>query len=151
MGVNIDEHWMQRALVLAERAQQLGEVPIGAVIVHENEIIAEGYNQPIASNDPTAHAEIIAIRQACNTQNNYRLLGTTLYVTLEPCPMCAGAMVHARIKRLVFAANDPNSGAAGTLCNIAHHPQLNHRIELTSGVLAEAASERLKAFFKARR
>jgi len=142
---------MTRALELAREAEAHGEVPVGAVVVHDGRIVGEGWNRPIGSNDPTAHAEMIALRAAAAALGSYRLLETTLYVTLEPCPMCAGAMVHARVRRLVFAAVDPRAGAAGTVFNIVQHPSLNHRIECTAGVLATECAEQLRSFFVARR
>lgn len=142
---------MSRALELARIAEAAGEVPVGAVIVKDNQIIAEGWNCPIATHDPSAHAEMLAMRAAAQALQNYRLLDTTLYVTLEPCAMCAGAMVHARIKRLVYAATDPRAGAAGTIFNIAQHEALNHRLEVTGGVMAEECGATLRGFFQARR
>src|SRR5688572_31983886 len=142
---------MSRALELAREAERAGEVPVGAVIVKGGEIVAEGWNRPISTNDPTAHAEMVALRAAGQALSTYRLLDTTLYVTLEPCAMCAGAMVHARVKRLVFAARDPRAGAAGSVFNVVQHPALNHRIEFTSGVLAEDCGALLREFFVARR
>ena len=147
----IDLHYMARALELARAAEAAGEVPVGAVIVKDGAIIGEGWNRPISTNDPTAHAEIIALREAARSLQSYRLLNTTLYVTLEPCAMCAGAMVHARVKRLVFAATDPKAGAAGSILNIAHHSALNHRLDITGGVLADECSAQLRQFFVARR
>ena len=146
-----DESYMRRALELARQAQTAGEVPVGAVIVRDGAIIAEGWNQPIRAHDPSAHAEMIALRTAGQSLASYRLLDTTLYVTLEPCPMCAGAMVHARVRRLVFGAPDPRAGAAGSVFNVVQHPALNHRIEFTSGVLAEECGALLREFFLARR
>ena len=146
-----DSHFMSRALDLAREAATAGEVPVGAVIVKDNQIIAEGWNRPIATHDPTAHAEVIAMRAAANVLNNYRLLDCTLYVTLEPCAMCAGAMVHARVKRLVYGAIDPRAGAAGTIFNIVDHAALNHRVEIVSGVMAEECGALLRQFFQARR
>jgi tRNA(adenine34) deaminase len=142
---------MSRALELARQAQDAGEVPVGAVIVKDGVIIAEGSNRPIGGNDPTAHAEIIAMRAAANVVGSYRLLDTTLYVTLEPCAMCAGAMVHARVQRLVYGAADPRAGAAGSVFNIVQNAALNHRVEIESGVLAEDCSKLLRDFFVARR
>jgi tRNA(adenine34) deaminase len=142
---------MSRALELAREAERAGEVPVGAVIVKDGEIVAEGWNRPISTNDPSAHAEMVAIRAAGQKLNTYRLLDTTLYVTLEPCAMCAGAMVHARVKRLVFAATDPRAGAAGSVFNVVNHEALNHRIESDSGVLADECSAMLRGFFLARR
>lgn len=146
-----DQKFMSRALELARIAEAAGEVPVGAVIVKDNQIIAEGWNCPIATYDPSAHAEMLAMRAAAQALQNYRLLDTTLYVTLEPCAMCAGAMVHARIKRLVYAATDPRAGAAGTIFNIAQHEALNHRLEVTGGVMAEECGATLRGFFQARR
>ena len=142
---------MSRALELARFAEANGEVPVGAVIVKENQIIGEGWNQPITTHDPSAHAEMLAMRAAAKSLGNYRLLDTTLYVTLEPCAMCAGAMVHARIKRLVYAATDPRAGAAGTLFNIVQHDALNHRVEVTGGVLEGECAAVLRNFFRTRR
>ncbi|WP_050312471.1 tRNA adenosine(34) deaminase TadA [Yersinia intermedia] len=146
-----DEYWMQRALTLALRAQNEGEVPVGAVLVLGNQVIGEGWNKSIRDNDPTAHAEIMALRQGGQVVQNYRLLEATLYVTLEPCVMCAGAMIHSRIRRLVYGANDLKTGAAGSLVDILHHPGMNHQIEASAGVLAEACSHQLSAFFRLRR
>ena len=146
-----DESYMRRALELARQAQRAGEVPVGAVLVHDDAIIAEGWNQPIRAHDPSAHAEMITLRAAGQALASYRLLDTTLYVTLEPCPMCAGAMVHARVRRLVFGAPDPRAGAAGSVFNLVQHPALNHRIEFSSGVLAEECGSLLREFFLARR
>ena len=146
-----DVAFMARALELARLAEAAGEVPVGAVIVRGGEIVAEGWNRPIGANDPTAHAEVVAMRAAGQALGTYRLTGTTLYVTLEPCAMCASAMVHARIGRLVFAATDPRAGAAGSVFNIVQHPALNHRIECTGGVLAGECGSLLRQFFQARR
>ena len=142
---------MQRALELAREAERAGEVPVGALIVKDDAIVAEGWNRPISTSDPTAHAEMIAMRSAAQQLGNYRLLDTTLYVTLEPCAMCASAMVHARVKRLVYAAMDPRAGAAGSIFNIVQHSALNHRLELTTGVLAEECGALLRDFFRAKR
>jgi len=147
----LDATFMQRAIELAREAEAAGEVPVGAVIVRDGQIIAEGWNRPIGAQDPTAHAEMVALRAAAATSDSYRLTGTTLYVTLEPCAMCAGAMVHARVQRLVFAATDPRAGAAGSVFNIVQHATLNHRIDCTSGVLADECSTMLREFFAARR
>ena len=146
-----DSDFMRRALELAREAQLRGEVPVGAVIVKEGRIIAEGFNRPISSHDPTAHAEIVAMRAAAETLASYRLLDATLYVTLEPCAMCAGAMVHARIKRLVYGASDPRAGAAGSIFNVANHSALNHRIECDGGLMYEECGTLLKDFFTAKR
>lgn len=148
---DLDLHFMSRALELARGAQAAGEVPVGAVVVKDGRIVGEGANQPIGMQDPTAHAEIVALRAAAQALGSYRLLDTTLYVTLEPCPMCAGAMVHARVKRLVFATTDLRAGAAGTVFNIVQHPALNHRLECVGGVLAEPCRELLRNFFLVRR
>jgi len=142
---------MQRALELARAAAAAGEVPVGAVIVRQGEIIAEGSNRPIGTCDPTAHAEMIALRAGGEVLRNYRLLDTTLYVTLEPCAMCASAMVHARVQRLVYGAADPRVGAAGSVFNIVQHASLNHRLEVSAGVLAEECGTLLREFFAARR
>ena len=147
----VDEQFMRRAVELARGAEAAGEVPVGAVIVREGRIIAEGSNRPIGARDPTAHAEMVALRAAASASDSYRLTGTTLYVTLEPCAMCAGAMVHARVQRLVFAATDPRAGAAGSVFNIVQHPALNHRIDCEGGVLAEECGALLSGFFAARR
>ena len=146
-----DSEFMARALELARAAERAGEVPVGAVIVKDGVIVGEGWNRPISTNDPTAHAEIVAMRAAAQNLQTYRLLDTTFYVTLEPCPMCAGAMVHARVKRLVYAAADPRAGAAGTIFNIVQHPSLNHRIECDAGLLGEECATLLRAFFQGRR
>jgi len=150
-GRQADIFWMKQALALADYAAQQGEVPVGAVLVQGRRRIACGWNCVIARHDPSAHAEVMALRAAGQVLCNYRLLDTTLYVTLEPCPMCAGALVHARVSRLVFAATDPRAGACGSLFNLCRSPLLNHRLAITSGVLAEAAQARLKAFFQSRR
>jgi tRNA(adenine34) deaminase len=146
-----DVAFMARALELAREAAAAGEVPVGAVIVKDGEIVAEGWNRPIGTCDPTAHAEIIALRAAGTALGTYRLIDTTLYVTLEPCAMCAGAMVHARVRRLVFGAVDPRAGAAGSVFNVVQNPALNHRIESGGGVLAEECGTLLREFFAARR
>ena len=146
-----DQHWMQQALMLAERAAAAGEVPVGAVLVDGEDCIAEGWNQPIGRHDPTAHAEVVALRAAGVSQANYRLTGTTLYVTLEPCLMCVGAIVHARVQRLVFGACDPKSGAVTTCVHGFDLPGLNHRVESTGGVMADACGDILKQFFLRRR
>lgn len=143
--------FMQHALVLAARAEAEGEVPVGALVVLNNEIVGEGWNRPIVSRDPTAHAEIVALRAAAGRIGNYRLNGATLYVTLEPCPMCAGAMVQARVARVVFGAADPLAGSAGSVFNLLGSPSLNHRAHVSGGVLAEECSQRLKLFFQSRR
>ncbi len=146
-----DIHWMRHALGLAMRAAQAGEVPVGAVLVKEGQLVAEGWNLPISHHDPTAHAEIQVLRAAGKALNNYRLLGTTLYATLEPCPMCAGAIVHARVGRVVFATPDPRTGAAGSVYNILQSNELNHRCEVEGGVLAGESAGLLRDFFRSRR
>jgi tRNA(adenine34) deaminase len=146
-----DIDFMRCALELADQAQEMGEVPVGAVVVKNGIIIGRGYNRPISASDPTAHAEIMALRDAAQHMHNYRLLGCTLYVTLEPCAMCSGAIVLARIPRLVYAAPDPKAGMAGSLQNLVQYPRLNHRVDLTAGVLADEAGDLLRAFFRARR
>ena len=146
-----DERWMQHALQLAQRAEAAGEVPVGAVLVRAGELLAEGWNRPIGNHDPTAHAEVMALRSAGEKLGNYRLTGSILYVTLEPCLMCVGAIVHARVARLVYGATDPKSGVVSTLCEGFELPGLNHRPEVTAGVLGDACGEQLKCFFRARR
>jgi len=146
-----DQHFMQRAIELAQQAEAINEIPVGAVVVYQNKIIAEGFNQSINLHDPSAHAEMIAIRQAGKVLNNYRLLNCTLYVTLEPCTMCAGLLVHSRIKRLVFGACDLKTGAAGSVFNLVASNKLNHQIEVEQSNMAEQCSEMLSAFFKRRR
>ncbi len=143
--------WMQRALELARQAEQAGEVPVGAVLVLDQKIIGEGHNAPISQHDPSGHAEIIALRCGANAINNYRLIDSTLYVTLEPCLMCAGAMVHARIKRLVYGASDLKTGAIMTQMHALELPFLNHRVDFTGGVLKEECGDILSKFFQARR
>jgi tRNA(adenine34) deaminase len=148
----MDELHMRRALELAVCAEAEGEVPVGAVLVGpDGEVLAEGWNRPIASSDPTGHAEIRVLRAAGEAIGNYRLPGTTLYVTLEPCPMCAGALVHARVARLVYGAADPRAGAAGSVFDLLQAPQLNHRVEVTGGVLSDACGALLRSFFQRRR
>jgi tRNA(adenine34) deaminase len=142
---------MRTALDEARLAGEAGEVPVGAVVVHEGVIIARGRNRVLRDLDPTAHAEIVAMRVAAVALGNYRLLGCTLYVTLEPCAMCAGAMIHARLDRLVFAAADPKAGAAGSVLAVLNHPQLNHQMQVEQGILAEESAELLRSFFRERR
>lgn len=146
-----DEAYMQRALSLASHAASRGEVPVGAVIVAEGAVVAEGWNHSIRARDPSAHAEIMALRAAGRALGAYRLPGTTLYVTLEPCPMCVGAMIHARVERVVFGAYDPKTGACGSVLDLPAHASHNHRLEVTGGVLAEECGERLRRFFRQRR
>lgn len=146
-----DEEWMQQAIVLASKAEQQGEVPVGALLVKDGELVGEGWNQMISLNDPSAHAEMQAIRSAAARLGNYRLPDCTLYVTLEPCSMCAGAMVHSRIARLVFGAPDAKTGAAGSVLNLVQHYQFNHQLEVSGGVLAEQCATQLSGFFQRRR
>ena len=142
---------MQAALAEAQKAAAEGEVPIGAVIMHEGEIVARGQNRVLRDVDPTAHAEMVALREAAKVLGNYRLNGCTLYVTLEPCAMCAGAMIHARLDRLVFAAADPKAGACGSVLSVLNHPQLNHQMQVEQGILADEAGKLLRNFFRERR
>jgi tRNA(adenine34) deaminase len=146
-----EARFMQLALGEARRAWAQGEVPVGAVVVKDGEVIATGYNQPIGSHDPTAHAEIVALRAAAEKLGNYRLPGCELYVTLEPCAMCSGAMMHARLARVVYAALDPKTGACGSVLDLFAQEQLNHHTEVVGGVLAEESSSMLKGFFAERR
>lgn len=149
--IQIDEFWMAYALKLAEQAEAEGEVPVGAVLVKENQWFAEGFNQPIKLNDPTAHAEVLALRAAGQKMQNYRMLDLTLYVTLEPCPMCATALVHARVKRIVYGAKDLRTGAVDSVFNLTSNRNLNHHIETRSSVLESSCSLMLSQFFKKRR
>ena len=142
---------MRRALALADRAASEGEVPVGAVVVRDGQLLGEGWNQVIGAQDPTAHAEIVALRDAARVERNYRLPGATLYVTLEPCTMCAGALVHARIAELVFAAKEPRAGVVCSTCALLDEPWYNHRVAWVGGVLAEPSASRLREFFQARR
>lgn len=146
-----DEVWMRHALQLARRAQSEGEIPVGAVLVKQEHILGEGWNRPIAANDPTAHAEICALRSAAASLGNYRIPGATLYVTLEPCVMCAGALIHARIDRVVYGASDPKAGAAGSVFDVLGTGKLNHRIDVTAGVLTHQCSTLLSGFFRSKR
>ena len=146
-----DLKWMHHALALAQRAADEGEVPVGAVLVKDGQMIAEGWNRPIASHDPTAHDEIMALRAGAAHLRNYRLGDTTLYVTLEPCAMCAGAIIHARVARLVFGASDPKGGAAGSVFTVLPGDQLNHRVICEKGLLAAPCGDILSGFFSARR
>jgi tRNA(adenine34) deaminase len=142
---------MRYALALAARAREAGEVPVGAVLVKDGEVLAEGWNCPISTHDPTAHAEIVALRAAGLTLENYRLVDTTLYVTLEPCVMCMGAIIHSRVKRVIYGATDPKRGAAGSALQLADVEFLNHRVEVLGGILAEDCGALLREFFRARR
>lgn len=147
-----DTRWMRRALDLAREAARAGEVPVGAVLVDaEGTLLAEAHNAPIREHDPSAHAEMLALRAAGKRVGNYRLPGTTLYVTLEPCPMCAGAIVHARVARLVFAASDPKTGACGSVFDLVRSDRLNHRVTVESGLLEPESARLLRSFFEARR
>ncbi len=151
MAPAADARWMRRALDLARQAEADGEVPVGAVIVRDDELLGEGRNGPIGGSDPTAHAEIRALREAAHAIGNYRLLDTTCYVTMEPCPMCAGALVHARVARLVYGAPDLRAGAAGTVFDLVRAPELNHQLEVEGGVLEAESRELLQVFFRVRR
>jgi tRNA(adenine34) deaminase len=146
-----DPKWMREALVLARQAEAAGEVPVGAVLVKDGILVGSGWNQPIGAHDPTAHAEVMAMRAGAQQLSSYRLTGSTLYVTLEPCAMCAGALVHARVARLVYGAADPKSGAAGSVFDLTGSGKLNHRLEVIGGVLAEECGALLKDFFAKRR
>ena len=149
--MNIDEKWMKIAMDEANLAMNEEEIPVGAVLIQNNKLIARSHNQPIKNNDPTAHAEIQLLRKAGEQQKNYRLIGSTIYVTLEPCAMCFGAMVHARIDRIVFGASDPKTGVCGSCMNLNEEKFFNHKISITGGVLEEESSELLRLFFKSRR
>jgi tRNA(adenine34) deaminase len=146
-----DKDWMRRAIALAERAEAEGEVPVGALVVRGEEVLGEGWNRPIAARDATAHAEILALRAAGQHDGDYRLGGATLYVTLEPCPMCAAAIAHARVARLVFGAWDPRQGAAGSVFNLVASEAMNHRVDAFGGVLSEDCGALLRRFFAGRR
>ncbi len=146
-----DELWMEEALRCAQRALEAGEVPVGAVVVFGERIIGRGWNRNLTDRDPTAHAEIVALREAAATLGNHRLAGCDLFATIEPCPMCAGALVHARINRLVYGAEDPKAGAVQSVMQVLNHPQLNHKVEVRSGILAGRCAELLQTFFKSRR
>jgi tRNA(adenine34) deaminase len=146
-----EEYYMGLALAEAQKAQAAGEVPVGAVIVSGGNVIGKGFNRPISGNDPTAHAEIVALRDAAQHQQNYRLSNSTLYCTVEPCMMCAGAIIHARIARVVFGTPDPKAGAAGSIYNVLTDPRLNHRVEVLSGIREDECAALLRQFFSARR
>ena len=148
---NRDESWMAEALAEAERAQVAGEVPVGAIVVSDGKIVGRGHNRVIQDSDPTAHAEIVAMRDAAATLGNYRLSGCDLFVTIEPCAMCAGAIVHARVKSLVYGTDDPKAGAVRSVLGVLNHPQLNHKVEVRSGVLQDRCAQLLKEFFKSKR
>jgi tRNA(adenine34) deaminase len=146
-----DELWMEEALRCAQRALDIGEVPVGAVVVRHGQIVGRGWNRNLTDSDPTAHAEILALRQAGATVGNHRLGDCELFATIEPCAMCAGAMVHARIKRLIYGSDDPKAGAVHSVMQVLNHPQLNHKIEVSGGVLAGRSAEVLQTFFRSRR
>lgn len=148
---DLDIFWMQYALELANRAEAEGEVPVGAVVVYQDQVIGEGWNRPIIDNDPTAHAEIMALRSAAKKINNYRLVDTTLYVTLEPCIMCTGAIIHSRVKRVVYGASDPKAGASESAFNILGEDVLNHKVDIERGVLAQECGQVLTDFFRCKR
>lgn len=146
-----DELWMEEALREAARALALGEVPVGAVVIYEGRVVGRGCNRPISAHDPTAHAEILALREAGQTIGNYRLGNCDLYVTVEPCAMCAGAITHARIRRLIYGAEDAKAGAVHSMLQILNHPRLNHQVEVTSGVLAARCMDLMQTFFREKR
>jgi tRNA(adenine34) deaminase len=151
MQAELDRQFMQQALDQAKLAALAGEVPVGAVLVRDGQVISTGFNQPISNSDPSAHAEMMALRAAALGESNYRLPGTTLYVTLEPCTMCAGAMLHARVERLVFGATDPKTGAAGSVLNVFLEKQINHQTQVEGGIMGEECGQILRDFFKERR
>ena len=151
MTENPHQFWMKRALELAHKAEQAGEVPVGAVLVKDNQLLAEGWNQPILSHDATSHAEIMAMREAGKKLNNYRLIDTTVYVTLEPCSMCVGAMIHARVARVVYGAVEPRTGALGGAFNLLEANEHNHLFEIEAGIMAEESKALLQNFFRSRR
>jgi len=151
MQAELDHQFMQQALDQAKLAAMAGEVPVGAVLVKDGKIISRGFNQPIGNSDPSAHAEMIALRSAAQLESNYRLPGTTLYVTLEPCIMCAGAMLHARVERVVFGAADPKTGAAGSVLNVFSEKQINHQTQVEGGIMDDECGQVLRDFFKGRR
>lgn len=150
-NLEVHTYWMRQALALAHQAEQCGEVPVGALLIKDERVIGAGFNTLISDQDPTAHAEMTALRMAARHVGNYRLPGTTLYVTLEPCSMCAGAIVNARIQQVVYAATDPKTGAAGSVLNVLDNPVLNHRCQVLSDVLADEAGTMLTDFFRRRR
>ena len=151
MQAELDRQFMQEALAQAKLAALAGEVPVGSVLVRDGRIISTGFNQPISNSDPSAHAEMMALRAAAQLESNYRLPGTTLYVTLEPCTMCAGAMLHARVERVVFGANDPKTGAAGSVLNVFSEKQINHQTQVEGGIMEDECGQVLRDFFKGRR
>jgi tRNA(adenine34) deaminase len=150
-SITPDELWMEEALRMAQRALQTDEIPVGAIVVRNGEIIGRGWNRNITDNDPTAHAEIIALREAGIAAGNHRLSDCDLFATIEPCAMCAGAIIHARVKRLVYGADDPKAGAVRSVVQVVNHPQTNHTVEVRSGILAGRSAEMLQAFFRNRR
>ncbi|MBU3623567.1 tRNA adenosine(34) deaminase TadA [Polynucleobacter sp. AP-Latsch-80-C2] len=151
MQAELDRRFMQQAIEQAQLAALAGEVPVGAVLVRDGQVISTAFNKPIANHDPSAHAEMLALRQAADAEQNYRLPGTTLYVTLEPCTMCAGAMLHARVDRVVYGAPDPKTGAAGSVVDVFASKQINHQTSVNGGIMAEECGQLLKTFFKERR
>ena len=151
MQAELDRQFMQQALDQAKLAAAAGEVPVGAVLIRDGQVISTGFNQPISNSDPSAHAEMMALRAAAHNESNYRLPGTTLYVTLEPCIMCAGAMLHARVERVVFGATDPKTGAAGSVLNVFLEKQINHQTQVEGGIMGEECGKILRDFFKERR
>ena len=151
MQADLDRQFMQQAIEQARLAALAGEVPVGAVLVRDGQVISTGFNKPITNHDPSAHAEMLALRQAAEAEQNYRLPGTTLYVTLEPCTMCAGAMLHARVDRVVYGAPDPKTGAAGSVVDVFASKQINHQTSVNGGIMAEECGQLLKTFFKERR
>jgi tRNA(adenine34) deaminase len=146
-----DAAWMELALEQARLAAEAGEVPVGALVIRDGEIVGQGHNRNLLDHDPTAHAEIVAMRQAAERLGNHRLGGCTIYATIEPCSMCAGALIHARVSRLVYGASDPKAGAAGSVLQVLNHPDLNHKIEVTPDILADRCSEILQEFFRRKR
>jgi len=151
MPTELDRQFMKQALEQAQLAALAGEVPVGAILVRDGQVISKGFNKPITNHDPSAHAEMLALRQAALTEQNYRLPGTTLYVTLEPCTMCAGAILHARVDRIVYGAPDPKTGAAGSVMDVFSSKQINHQTIVNGGIMAEECGQLLKTFFKERR
>jgi len=151
MQAELDRQYMQQAIEQAMLAASAGEVPVGAVLVRDGKVISKGFNQPISNSDPSAHAEMLALRGAAQSESNYRLPGTTLYVTLEPCTICAGAMLHARVDRVVFGASDPKTGAAGSVLNVFSEKQINHQTQVEGGIMSEECGQILRQFFKERR
>jgi tRNA(adenine34) deaminase len=149
--IQMDEFWMDEALLAAQQALDAGEVPVGAIVVRGDKIVGRGWNRNLSDHDPSAHAEIVALRSAGMAIGNHRLIGCELFATIEPCAMCAGAMIHARLKRLVYGADDPKAGAVHSVMQVLNHPQLNHKMEVVGGVSAQRCAELLQEFFKSRR